>query len=227
MATSSYNLELIDIIEEAFERASGGRYQLQTGYDYKTARRSLNLLTMEWANRGINMWTMEQVTIPLIAGLGSYQLPADTIDMMEFTIRTATGATLVDLPISRMSVSTYANIPNKGISGRPQQIFLQRISPNPVLTLWPIPDRDTYTLVGWRMRRIQDAGPDGNATLDIPFRFMPALISGLAFYISQKIKEGEPRAMLLKQEYEAAFDLASLEDREKAVLRIVPRIARV
>jgi hypothetical protein len=226
MATSSINFDLSEIIEEAFENATGGTRQLQTGYDYRTARRSLNLLTMEWANRGINLWTMEQGTIPLISGLASYQLPADTVDMIEFTIRSAVNGQNIDLPISRVSVSTYANMPNKTTPGRPQMIFLQRIAPYPVLTLWPVPDKDIYTLVGWRMRRIQDAGAIGNATMDIPFRFMPALIAGLSFFLSKKLKEGEMRAPLLKQEYEAAYDLASLEDREKAPLRVVPRISR-
>jgi hypothetical protein len=221
MATSSFNLDLTDCIEEAFERATGGVRTLQTGYDYRTARRSLNLLTMEWANRGLNLWTLEQGTIPLQKGVASYQLPADTIDVVEFSLRTNG----LDQSISRCSVTTYAGISNKMQAGRPQQVYVQRAFPNPSITLWPVPDSDEFTFVGWRMRRIQDAGSTGSQTMDIPFRFIPAMIAGLAFYISQKVKEGEHRAEALKLEYELQFELAALEDRDKSTVRIVPRIA--
>lgn len=226
MATSTFTLEIVDIIEEAFERASGGAHQLQTAHDYKTAHRSLNLLTMEWANRGINLWTVEQGLMPLVAGVYQYALPADTIDLLNYSIRTGVGVNQVDINLQRISVMTYANIPNKLSTGRPLQVYLQRTEP-PVMTVWPVPDRDGYTLIGWRMRRIQDAGAAGNAVMDIPFRFVPALIAGLAFYIAQKIPEGAERAVLLQQAYEADFDTAMLEDREKATYRIVPKIARV
>lgn len=222
--TANFNPTLEEIIEDAFERATGGTRTLQSGYDYRTARRSLNFLAMEWANRGINLWTVEQGTIPLLAGVAAYQLPSDTIDLIEYTVRSGTGAAQSDTPLQRMSVNTYANIPNKNLTGMPTQILLQRVAPYPILTLWPIPKDSSLSLVGWRLRRIQDAGSTGAATVDIPFRFIPAMIAGLAFLLSQKLKEGEGRAVLLKQEYEAAFDLASLEDREKATLRLVPRI---
>lgn len=220
MATSSYTLDLTDIIEEAFERATGGARSLQTGYDYRTARRSLNILTMEWANRGLNLWTLEQGTIPLTKGMASYQLPADTIDVVEFALR----INGVDQNIERCSVSTYASIANKAQTGRPQQVYVQRAYPNPSITVWPVPDSDDYTFVGWRMRRIQDAGAPGTQTMDVPFRFIPALIAGLAFHIAQKVTEGEHRAEALKLEYELQYELAALEDREKATVRIVPRI---
>lgn len=220
MSTSSFNLDLTDIIEEAFERATGGVRTLQTGYDYRTARRSLNLLTMEWANRGLNLWTLEQGTFPLVAGVASYQLPADTIDIVEFSLR-VDGR---DQSIDRCSVTTYAAINNKSQLGRPQQVYVQRAYPNPSITLWPVPDTDNYTFVGWRMRRIQDASAPGTQTMDVPFRFMPALIAGLAFYIAQKVKDGEHRAEALKLEYEMQFEMAALEDRDKSTVRIVPRI---
>jgi hypothetical protein len=212
--------DLAEVIEEAFERATGGVRTLQTGYDYRTARRSLNLLTMEWANRGLNLWTLEQGTMPLLKGVRGYQLPADTIDLVEFAIR----RNGVDHVISRCSVSTYASLPNKDLEGRPQMAFVQRAAPHSSITLWPVPDSDEYTFVGWRMRRIQDASSPGSQQMDIPFRFMPAMIAGLAFHIAQKVKEGEGRVGALKTEYEQQFDLASMEDRERASIRLVPRV---
>lgn len=222
----SFTMDLPDIVEEAFERASGGKRSMQTGYDFKTARRSLNLLTMEWANRGVNLWTLEQGAIQLVKDVGGYQMPSNTIDLIEYSVRTVSGnGQTTDLQLQRMSVSTYSAIPNKTRPGRPQQILMQRLQPNPVITLWPVPDIDGYTLIGWRLRRVNDAS--GTAEMDIPFRFMPALIAGLAFYISQKIPEGAERAALLKTEYESVFDLASLEDRDKSTTLIMPRVARV
>lgn len=226
--SAEFNLDLHEIIEEAFERASGGKRSLQTGYDFRTARRSLNLLTMEWANRGVNLWTLEQGTIPLIKGQAGYQLPSSTIDLVEYAVRTVSAnGQQSDQQLQRMSVSTFAALPNKSQTGKPQQVLLQRLQPYPIVTVWPVPDRDNYTLVGWRLRRVNDAATPGTANMDVPFRFMPALIAGLAFYISQKIPEGEGRAVALKQEYETVFDLAALEDRDKSVTRIMPRIARV
>lgn len=227
MATNSYSLDLMDVIEEAFERATGGRRTLQNGYDFTTARRSLNLLTMEWANKGINLWTLEQGMIPLSQGTAGYQMPANTIDLIEYAIRTSAGGQQNDQILRRMSMSTYATIPNKTMRGKPQQILLQRLQPFPVVTLWPVPDRDDYVLVGWRLRRVNDMGTPGLDNLDIPFRFMPALIAGLAFHIAMKIPEGQERAPALKEVYDEAFELAAMEDRDKSTLRLVPRIYRV
>jgi hypothetical protein len=226
--STPFNLDIAEAIEDAFERASGGKRTLQNGYDYRTARRSLNLLTMEWANRGVNLWTLEQGTIPLSKGVGGYQMPSNTIDLIEYSVRTtsASGQTN-DQQLARMSVSSYSALPNKRQSGKPQQVLLQRLQPNPVITLWPVPDRDDYTLVGWRLRRVESAAVPGTADLDVPFRFIPALVAGLAFYIAQKIPEGQDRAVALKQEYESVFDLAALEDRDKSTTRFVPRIERV
>lgn len=225
--TTAFTLDLADAIEEAFERASGGVRLMQTGYDYRTARRSLNLLTMEWSNRGVNLWTVEQGTIELAEGVGGYQMPANTIDLIDYTVRTSAGeSNQSDAPMERMSFSTYSAITNKLARGRPQKILMQRLHPNPVLTVWPLPDRDGYTLVGWRLRRI-DSATSGAEEVDIPFRFLPAFIAGLAFYIAQKIPEGAQRAVPLKAVYDEAFDLATLEDREKATLKLTPRIGRV
>lgn len=223
--TATFNLDLAEIVEEAFERAGS---ELRTGYDLKTARRSLNLLFADWANRGVNMWTFEQGTINLAQGTATYPLPADTVDLLEHVIRTQPGQTnnQADLTITRISVSTYATIPNKLIQGRPIQVWIQRLE-TPQITVWPVPDQGTslnpyYTFVYWRLRRIQDAG-NGTNTMDVPFRFLPCLVAGLAYYLALKIPGADARLPILKQQYDEAWTLASDEDREKAAVRFVPR----
>jgi hypothetical protein len=219
--TANFNLDLSEIVEEAFERAGG---ELRTGYDLRTARRSLNLLFMDWANRGINMFTFEQGTINLVPGTATYDLPTDTVDLLEHVIRTGAGneSTQADLTITRISVSTYATIPNKLQQARPIQIWVERLN-TPRVTLWPVPDdSQTYQLVYWRMRRIQDAG-DGVNTMDMPFRFIPCMVAGLAYYLALKVPGAAQRLDVLKMQYDEAWQLASGEDQEKAALRFVPR----
>jgi hypothetical protein len=219
--TSSFNLDLTEIVEEAFERVGS---ELRTGYDLKTARRSLNLMFADWANRGINMWTFEQGSQVLTPGVATYELPADTVDLLEHVIRTGAGSasTQADLTITRISVSTYATIPNKLQQARPIQIWIERLN-TPRFTVWPVPDdSQTYTLVYWRMRRIQDAG-NGVNTMDMPFRFIPCMVAGLAYYLALKVPGGAERLPVLKQQYDEAWQLASDEDREKASVRFVPR----
>ena len=221
--TATFNMDFTEIAEEAFERA--GR-EMRTGYDLRTARRSMNLLTIEWQNRGINMWTIEEGTVNLTEGTATYALPADTIDLLEHVVRTGSGnvSTQSDLNISRISVSTYASIPNKLSQGRPIQIYVDRGQANPSVTVWPVPDASsTYVLKYWRMRRIEDAG-SGVETPDVNFRFLPCLVAGLAYYIAQKDPELMSRVPMLQTEYERQFDLAAQEDREKATLSLVPRI---
>jgi hypothetical protein len=227
--TQSFNLDLSNLIEEAFERCGS---ELRTGYDMRTARRSLNLLTIEWANRGINLWTIEQGEIPLIQGQIVYNLPVDTIDLLDSVIRTQTGVEQTDINISRISVSTYATIPNKNAQGRPIQVWIDRQSgatepvtgiKYPTINVWPAPDQSNfYTYVYWRLKRIQDAG-NGTTTQDIPFRMLPCLVAGLAYYLSMKIPDALPRIEMLKMSYEEQWLLASSEDREKASLRLAPR----
>jgi hypothetical protein len=227
--TAAFNLELNDIIEEAYERCG---VELRTGYELRTARRSLNLLTIEWANRGINLWTIEQGSIPMVQGTLSYNLPVDTIDILDSVIRTGTGANQTDINISRISVSTYSTIPNKNAQGRPIQVWIDRQSgatdPStginyPTINVWPTPDQSNfYTFVYWRLRRIQDAG-SATTTQDIPFRMLPCLVAGLAYYLSLKIPDAAPRIEMLKMSYEEQWVLASAEDREKASLRLAPR----
>jgi hypothetical protein len=239
--TSSFNLDLNNIVEEAFERCGK---ELRTGYDLRTARRSLNLLTVEWSNRGVNLWTIENGEIPLIANQVSYELPIDTIDLLEHVTRTGTGTSQADLTITRISVSTYATIPNKLATGRPIQVWVDRQSgatyppggrPNgtntttgvdhPKIYVWPAPDQGSisspyYTFVYWRMRRIQDAG-NGITTQDIPFRFLNCMIAGLAYYLA--IKVAPDRVAVLKEQYDEQWRYASEEDRDKAAVRFVPR----
>jgi hypothetical protein len=228
---ATFNLELKDIVEEAFERCGA---ELRTGYDLKTARRSMNLLFADWANRGINLWTIEQGQITLVQGQATYNLPVDTVDLLEHVIRTQAGSVpnQADLTITRISVSTYATIPNKLAQGRPIQVWINRQSgattPTgvnaPTINVWPTPDNaQTYTFVYWRMRRIQDAGEGGTKTQDIPFRFLPCLVAGLSYYLSLKIPDALPRLPELKAQYDEAWELAAGEDREKAADRLVPR----
>ena len=221
--TTAFNMDFTEIAEEAWERA--GR-EMRSGYDLRTARRSMNLLTIEWQNRGINMWTIEEGSVNLVDGTATYALPADTIDLLEHVVRTGDGnvTTQSDLNITRISVSTYASIPNKLSEGRPIQLYVDRGQANPSVTVWPVPDASsTYVLKYWRMRRIEDAG-SGIQTADVNFRFLPCLVAGLAYYIAQKDPELMPRIPMLQTEYERQFDLAAQEDREKAALSLVPRV---
>ena len=227
--TSTFNLNLNELVEEAFERCGA---ELRTGYDLRTARRSLNLLTIEWANRGINLWTVEQGSIPMVQGQITYDLPVDTIDLIEHVIRTQTGQAQTDININRISVDTYATIPNKNAQGRPIQVWINRQSgadypvdgvAYPNINVWPAPEQSNYyTFVYWRLRRIQDAG-NGVTTQDIPFRFIPCMVAGLAYHLSLKIPDAMERTPMLKQMYDEAWEQAADEDREKAPLRIAPR----
>lgn len=228
--TSSFNLDINNLVEEAFERCGS---ELRTGYDLRTARRSLNLLTIEWANRGINLWTIEEGTIPLVQGQISYNLPVDTIDLLDQVVRTGTGQNQQDINITRISESTYITIPNKNAQGRPIQVWINRQSgatypvtgvKYPQINVWPAPEQSNYyTFVYFRLRRIQDAGEEGTHTQDIPFRFLPCMVAGLAYHLSLKIPEAAPRIEMLKAAYEQEFQLAADEDREKASLRLAPR----
>jgi hypothetical protein len=295
---SSFNLDLSELVEEAFERAGG---EMRTGYDLRTARRSLNIMFAEWANRGINMWTIESGIIDMVQGQNTYALPNDTVDLIEHMIRTGgnTASLQADLTITRISVSTYATIPNKLTQARPIQVWIQRFNAQnspvaatlsatinatdttitlnnanglpatgfvkidseiinygnitgntlnncfraqqdttaashtsgatvywaqvPAVTVWPTPDgAQTYQFVYWRLRRTQDIG-DGVNVADVPFRFIPCMAAGLAYYVAGKIPQGSERLTFLKAQYDEAWELAAYEDHEKAALRLVPR----
>jgi hypothetical protein len=238
-STTSFNPDLNELLEESFERCG---VELRTGYQFRTARRSLNLLITEWANRGINLWTVEQGQIPLIQGTTTYDLPNDTVDLLEHVIRTNPGqiGNQTDINISRISVSTYSTIPNKLTQGRPIQVWVNRRSGQtsnavgatpqyPQINVWPSPDQGTvsapfYYFVYWRLRRIVDAGTGANVE-DIPFRLQSALVAGLAYKIAMKLPDVSPdRIMMLKAQYDESWDLAASEDREKAPDRYVPRM---
>lgn len=237
-STTSFNPTLNELMEEAFERCGK---ELRTGYDFRTARRSLNFLITEWANRGINLWTIEQGQIPLVQGTITYDLPNDTVDLLEHVIRTypGQGANQNDININRISVSTYSTIPNKLTQGRPIQVWVNRRSGQtsdllgatpavPQINVWPSPDQGSlaspfYYFVYWRLRRMVDAGNGVNVE-DIPFRFQNCMVAGLAYMLSMKLPDIDPaRIVMLKAQYDEAWDLASAEDREKAPDRFVPR----
>ena len=298
--SASFNLDLTELVEEAFERAGS---EMRTGYDLRTARRSLNLLFADWANRGVNMWTFEQGTITLTQGLNTYPIPVDTVDLLDHVIRTQANNTAnqADLTITRISISTYATLPNKLTQARPIQVWYQRLdgqitptsavlaaditasdttitlsdtsglpaigyinlesetifynwidgntlgdcfrgqngttavshtaSPTakvyinniPRVTMWPTPDgSQQYQFVYWRMRRVQDAG-NGVNVMDVPFRFVPCMVAGLAYYIALKVPGGMERLPILKQQYDEAWQNAANEDQDRAAVRFVPR----
>jgi hypothetical protein len=221
--TTAFNMDFTEIAEEAWERA--GR-EMRSGYDLRTARRSMNLMTIEWQNRGINLWTIDEGTVSLVSGTSQYTLPADTVDLLEQVIRTGSGSTQQDLTINRISVSTYASIPNKTATGRPIQFWIERLVNAPRINVWPVPDSNNYTFKYWRMRRIEDAGA-GVQTADMPFRFLPCLVAGLAYHIAMKAPELAQRVPMLKAAYEEEFDRAASEDRVKTNARFVPRIGRI
>ena len=213
---------LSELFEEAYERAG---LEMRSGYDLKTPRRSLNIMTLEWQNRGLNLFTIEAGTLPLTAGTATYTLPVDTIDLIEHQLRTDSGtAQQLDAFIERMSVSTYSQQGNKNTTGRPSQIYVQRNATNVEITLWPVPNSAaTYILSYYRLKGI-DSLVDGigGATTSVPPRFVPALVSGLAYYIAMKKPEAANRVIPLKQEYEEQFRMAANEDQDRSTFRIVP-----
>jgi hypothetical protein len=222
-------MDFATIVEEAYERAGVPVGNVLTGYQVRTARRSMNLLTLEWASRGLNMWTYEEGTVNLVQGTATYDLPNDTIDLLDQVIRTQAGegGSQTDISCSRISVSTYSSLPNKLAQGRPLEIYIERLRETPQFTLWPVPDQGTeddpyYQLVYWRLRRIQDAG-NGQNTPDMNWRFFPALVAGLAYYLALKNPDLVSRVPMLQAEAERLYQLAAEEDREKAPVRFVPR----
>lgn len=217
--TTTFNLDIGEIIIEAYERCG---INVLSGNDYRTARRSIDLMMQEWANRGLNLWTVEAGTQVLTAGTATYNLPVDTVDLIETMLRTGTGTNQQDYTLTRISVSTYATIPNKQVPARPTEIYVNR-QITPSFTVWPTPDSSqTYTLAYWRLRRIQDTGNLSSNLMDMPFRFMPALIAGLAYYVAMKKTSALDRVAGLKMIYEEQWQLAADEDRTRASFRFVP-----
>tara|TARA_B100000886_G_C20390584_1_gene478088 strand:+ start:143 stop:808 length:666 start_codon:yes stop_codon:yes gene_type:complete len=216
MATSSsrdFDLDVAEIIEEAYERCG---LESRTGYDLKTARRSLNIMFAEWANRGLNLWTVEQATQALTSGTASYNLTTDYTDLLEVVVRRSS----TDFAMTKMSRGDYLNIPTKSQTGRPTQYYFDRRT-TPSLTLWPTPENSTDSLVYYYVRRIQDVDTQINTT-DAPFRFLPCVIAGLSYYLS--VKKAPDRVQLLKSIYEEEFQRASDEDDDRVPLKLTPDI---
>jgi hypothetical protein len=213
--------DLPELFEEAYERAG---LEMQSGYDLKTARRSLNLLTLEWQNRGLNLFTIEAGTQVLTPGTTTYTLPVGTIDLIEHQLRTGSGTSQVDTYLERISVSTYSQQTNKLITGRPTQIYVQRLATETKFTLWPVPDTtQTYTVAYYRLKGIDGlASGIGGDTTTVPPRFVPALVAGLAYYIAMKKPKSQALVPMLKQIYDEQFELAADEDRDRSSVMFVP-----
>ncbi|MBE16209.1 MAG: hypothetical protein CL867_08150 [Cytophagaceae bacterium] len=225
MATSgtyNFNLDLSDVVEEAFERAG---LEARTGYDYRTARRSLDLMFLEWQNRGLNLWTIQEGTQALTAGTSRYVLSSDELDIVEAFVRINSGdtSTQADQMLTRISISQYAHLTNKLETSKPLQYWIERDPSAISVNLWPVPDdAETYSLIYYYMQRIEDSGSVASNNTDVPIRFLPCMIAGLAYYISIKRPESLERAPLLKQMYEEQWNLAADADREKASLYMIP-----
>ena len=221
--TTIFNLDIVSSIEEAFERCG---LEFRTGYDGKTARRSINLMFADWANRGLNMWEYEERTQVLTAGDPTYLLGDDIIDVIEQVVQTpATGTGgPTRYAITRVSISTQATRTNPLTTGRPTEVYYHRGTDGITANIWPVPDGTyVYTLVYHVLRRIEDAGAYTN-TGDFPFRFLPAFVAGLAFYLAQKKRTDDPALIdRLEADYEKTWLRAAEEDRERATLRLVPR----
>ena len=227
MATSgtyTFNLDLGDIVEEAYERAG---LVVRSGYDYRTARRSLDMLMLEWQNRGLNLWTVQEGTTSITSGTSRYALSADILDIIEAFVRTDAGSTTqqVDQPLSRISVSQYAHLSNKLTQAKPLQYWLEKDPGAIAFNLWPVPDdNETYTLVYYYMQRVEDAGAVASNNMDVPSRWLPALVAGLAYHIAIKKPEVSDRTAMLKELYEEQWVLAADADREKAALYLAPSV---
>ena len=213
--STDFEPNVAEFVEEAFERCG---LELRTGYDLKTARRSINLMLAEWANRGLNQWTIEQATQTVTQGTDNYSLNSNVIDILDCSLRRTVSGTTTDLQMSRISRSEYLNIPNKATQSRPSQFFLDKLT-TPVLKIWPAPENSTDILVFNKLVRMDDADAATN-TMDMPFRFYPCFVAGLAYYIS--MKKAPDRTGMLKQIYEEEFERAMSQDEDRASFRIAP-----
>tara|TARA_B100001287_G_C22679418_1_gene529511 strand:- start:136 stop:807 length:672 start_codon:yes stop_codon:yes gene_type:complete len=213
--STDFEPNVAEFVEEAFERCG---LEMRTGYDLKTAKRSINLMLAEWANRGLNQWTIEQSTTTVIEGTTDYNLNANIIDILDVVCRRTVSGTQTDISMDRLSRSEYINIPNKDTKARPSQFFFNKQN-NPVLQVWPAPENSTDILVYNKLVRMDDADKATN-TMDMPFRFYPCFAAGLAYYIS--VKRAPEKTTLLKQLYEEEFNRAMSQDEDRASFRIRP-----
>ena len=210
--SKDFELDVADYVEEAFERCG---LEVRTSYDLKTAKRSLNLMLADWANRGLNQWTIKQRTITTVAGDGDYDLSKDVIDILSVVVK----RNGTDYSLQRLSRDGFLSIPNKSTQSRVNQFFLDR-QVTPVLKLWPVPDNGTDVIYYDALTRMDDADIYTN-TMDMPFRFYPCLAAGLAYYIA--LKRAPNRIQLLKSVYEEEFDRAATEDRDRSSFNVVPK----
>ena len=221
--TTSFAPDIAEILEDAHEYAG---LELRTGYQWKSARRSFDLLMQEWANRGYNLWLIDDESLTLSVSTVQVTLATDTIDVVEASITNVGGSTTTDYRMRRIPFVDYTHISNKAQTGRPTSYAVQRLVSGPVLWVWPVPDVSTYTLKYWRLRRVQDSG-SASYTPDVPFRFVPALIAGLAHKLAAKQPDANPvRVTFLATEAERQFQLAAEEDREKPSFYIRPMMSR-
>ena len=225
MATSEtfdFNLDLSDAIEEAFERAG---LELRSGYDYRTARRSIDLLMLEWQNKGLNLWTVKFDTQALTPSVASYTLNSKVFDIVEGFLRTDSGDvdSQFDQSMSRISISQYSHLANKLTESKPLEYYIARAPTGITINFWPAPDsQETYTFAYYYMERVEDSGKPASNNMDIPARFLPCLVAGLAYRLSIKYPESSERASLLKVDYDEQWELAADAAREKASLFISP-----
>ena len=206
-----FNLDVAELIEEAYERCG---LEVRTGYDAKTARRSLNLMFADWANRGLNLWTVTQATTTLTQGTSTYTLAPDVVDILEMVLRRDG----TDYEVERISRGEYLTFPNKTDLGRPSQFYFNR-QIDPVITLWQTPENSTDQLVYYYVRRIEDADTLQNTTA-VPFRFYPCMVAGLAYYLA--MKKAPERIQILKAVYEEEFQRAAEEDEDRVPLKLQP-----
>jgi hypothetical protein len=209
--TRSFNVDVSEIIEEAFERCG---LEVRTGYDATTARRSLNIMVAEWANRGLNLWTVTEGTTTLTQGVADYTLSADVIDLLDVVLR----RNGTDYELGRISRGEYLTLPNKTTQGRPSQFFFDRTI-TPTIKLWANPENSTDELVYYYSRRIEDAGAFVN-NMQVPFRFYPCMVAGLAYYMA--MKRAPERVAMLKAVYEEEFTRAAEEDEDRVPLKLQP-----
>jgi hypothetical protein len=217
MATSGsrdFTLDVGEIVEEAFERCG---MEVRTGYDARTARRSMNLMFADWANRGINLWTVKSGTINMVTGQTEYTLTEDVVDILEVVIRRSG----TDFQVDRISRSEYQNIPTKTTSGRPSQLYFNRQTA-PKVNVWPAPENSTDVIRYYYVQRIEDADAAVN-NVDAPFRFLPCMVAGLAYYMA--VKRAPDRVQLLKSIYEEEFQRAADEDEDRVSLKLTPSIS--
>lgn len=219
--TTTFGPDILDLIEEAYEMVG---IEVRGGYDLKTARRSFDMLLREWGNRGLNMWTLKLFEVPVVASGSSLviTLPVGTIDVLDAAWRTGTGISQSDQSLTRLGGSQWATIANKNEPGTPSQFYVHRVAP-PIIRVWPTPT-ENGTLMCWGLRTIEDAGVYTN-TADIPPRFLPALVTGLAYYLALKSPNATDRVQMLQAEYERQWTLAAEEDRDRSSFFMVPDLS--